>query len=211
MSYIDKSEEEIIEGCKKHDREAQKCLYKLYCTKMNAISFRYTGSYEDAKDVVHDSFLHVFNKISLYKGIGSLEGWIRKIVVNKSIDFVNKKNKLRVNLAEEEQMVLNDSTTYKEYDNDQEAGDLGSIYSSGLKEEDILEAIDQLKESYRVIFNLCIIDNFSHKEVAEQLGITEETSRIRLKRARTALQVILLEMIGKKKRHSLTDLNNEKR
>lgn len=211
MSYIDKTEEQIVEGCKKHNREAQKCLYKMYCTKMNAISFRYTASFEDAKDIVHDSFIHVYDKISQFKETGSLEGWIRKIVVNKSLDFINRKNKLRVNMALEEQMVLNDSVTYKEYDSDDGSIDLSPVYSSGLTKEDILASVDQLKESYKIIFILCVIDNFSHKEVADKLGITEESSRVRLKRARTALQSLLMDVVEKKKKYSITDQNNEKR
>ncbi len=210
MSNIEKSEIEIIKGCKTFNREAQKSLYKLYYGKMNAISFRYTGSYDDAKDIVHDSFVIVFEKIAGYTGSGSLEGWIRKIVVNKSIDFLNKKNKLYVKVSEQEQQILNDHNSNSEYSNNKEGDELDSIYSSGLTKEEIMDAIDLLKDNYRVVFNLSVIDGYSHKNIAETLNITEELSRIRLKRARVALQAILLEAAKAKKINKITNQTHAK-
>jgi RNA polymerase sigma factor (sigma-70 family) len=196
MSYKEKSEAEIIEGCKKSDREAQKSLYKLYYGKMNGVSFRYTNSYNDAKDIVHDSFILVFEKIVNYKGEGSLEGWIRKIVVNKSIDFLNKKNKLHLRITEAEEKILNNSFSQEQYENDSDR--LSLIYNSGFTKEEILQAIDILKDNYKIVFNLNIMEGYSHKEIAEMLSIKEELSRIRLKRARTALQAILIDLAYKK-------------
>jgi RNA polymerase sigma factor (sigma-70 family) len=200
MSYIEKSEAEIIEGCKKSDREAQKSLYKLYYGKMNGVSFRYTNSYDDAKDIVHDSFILVFEKIIKYNGTGSLEGWIRRIVINKSLDFLNKRNRLYSQTTETEQKILNDSLSNNEYKNNSESEQLDSVYSSGFRQEEILDAIDLLKDTYRIVFHLSIVEGFSHKEISETLKIKEELSRIRLKRARAALQSILIDLADKKRK-----------
>jgi len=191
------SEAEIVIGCQKQKKEAQKEVYSLYFRKMSAVSYRYTNSYDDAKDIVHDSFVLVFDKIEKFKGDGSLEGWIRRIVVNKSIDFIKKKNKQRVTISEEEQQVLTDSVSQNEYYT-KEAEEVGSIYTSGLTKTDIEAAIDMLRDSYKLVINMSILDSFTHKEIAEKLSITEELSRIRLKRARAALQAILIDEVKRK-------------
>ncbi len=191
------TEAEIIIGCQKQQREAQRVLYSLYFKKMSAVSYRYTNSYDDAKDIVHDSFVQVFDKIETFKGEGSLEGWIRRIVVNKSINFITKKNKHRVRISEEEQQVLNDSAAQNDY-YEQESEETSLLYTT-LTKEDIGWAIDSLKDSYKLVVNMSIIDNFSHKEIAEKLNITEELSRNRLKRARAVLQSILIGEVKRKK------------
>ena len=210
MSYIGKSESEIIEGCKKEDREAQNALYRLFYGKMNAASYRYTGSYDDSKDIVHDTFIHVFKKINSFNGNGSIEGWIRRIVVNRTVDFMTKKNKRHVKVSEEENTILKNKHDYNEYKNDLSNQDaVESIYTAGLTKEEIKSAIDLLKEEYKVVFNLNVVDGFSHKNISEVLTISEELSRIRLKRARVALQSILIGMAEKKKKQNLTNYPNE--
>jgi RNA polymerase sigma factor (sigma-70 family) len=199
MPYTGKSEKEIIEGCKRKDRDAQNCLYKNFYGKMNAASYRYTGSFDDAKDIVHDSFIQVFDKISSFDGSGPIEGWIRRIVVNKSIDFLNKKNKLLVNISEEEGKILNDKhALYLEQTNTDDIYNyVDLIYNSGITKDDILKAVSLIKDDYKVIFNLSVLDGYSHKTIAETLNISEESSRIRLKRARTAIQKVLIERMNK--------------
>src|SRR5688572_11844505 len=85
------SEEEIIHGCKQYNKAAQMALYKKHVGKMNAVCYRYVNSYDDAKDIVQDGFIKVFSSLSKYKGEGSLEGWIRRIMVNTALDFLKKK------------------------------------------------------------------------------------------------------------------------
>ncbi|HVD98078.1 MAG TPA: RNA polymerase sigma factor [Cytophagaceae bacterium] len=196
MSYS--VESEIIDGCKKDDRSAQKALYDRFCKKMNAVSYRYTGSYDDAKDIVHDSFVKIFQKISSYSGEGSLEGWIRRIVVNHSINFINKKNKHLIKANEEEQKILNDTVALTEYSTNE--SELDSIYDADLTKEEIIQAINSLKDSYKIIFNLYVIDSLSHKEISELLNIKEELSRIRLQRARKVLQSILIGVVNSKRK-----------
>jgi RNA polymerase sigma factor (sigma-70 family) len=202
MPYTGKSEKEIIEGCKRKDRDAQNCLYKSFYGKMNAASYRYTGSFDDAKDIVHDSFIQVFDKILSFDGSGPIESWIRRIVINKSIDFLNKKNKFLVNISEEEGIILNDKyAVYLEQSNAEDIySDVDLIYYSGITKDDILKAVSLIKDDYKVIFNLSVLDGYSHKTIAETLNISEESSRIRLKRARTAIQKILIESIKNKNR-----------
>jgi len=205
MSYKGNSETEIIEGCKKKVREAQNALYKLYYGKLNAISYRYLSSFDDAKDIVHDSFIHAFEKITSFEGNGSIEGWLRRIVVNKSIDFLNRRNKHFINVNEEEERILNDKySAYLDNSNTEESNlSLESIYSSGLTHEDIINAVNLLKDSYKVIFNLSVIDGYSHKNISEVLGISEESSRVRLKRGRMVLQAILIDIAKKKRNDNL--------
>jgi len=200
MSSIYKTEAEIIAGCKANNRDAQKTLYKNYIGIMNAVSYRYTKSYDDAKDIVHDSFMIIFEKISTFSGTGSLAGWIRKIVVNRSIDFIKKNRNQSFGTSEIDTDNQYNNISYSNYEeeaqNDSSDYDISALH---LNKEDILEGINQLQENYRIVFNLFVIDGYSHKSIAETLQISEETSRMRLKRSRSTLQRILLEMVHKTK------------
>ncbi len=208
MSYIGKSEAEIIEGCKKENRDAQNALYSLFYGKMNAASYKYTKSFDDSKDIVHDSFILIFKKINSFKGTGSVEGWIKRIVVNKTLDFNSKKGKQYIKVSEDENQILKSKHAYKEYQNDlTNQEEVDSIYTAGLTKEEIMSAIDLLKEEHKVVFNLSVIDGFSHKDISEVLKISEELSRIRLKRGRTSLQSILIEMADKKKQNISNQTN----
>jgi RNA polymerase sigma factor (sigma-70 family) len=201
MSSIYKTEADILAGCKANKREAQKALYKNYVSAMNAVSYRYTKSFDDAKDIVHDSFLAVFDKIHTYSGSGSLGGWIRKIVVNKSLNFIKSKQKT-VDFSQEESGIsysdMEMSASYIQSEDEHSDSDF-EISAMHLTKEDILEGINKLNDNHRIIFNLFVIDGYSHKSISETLQISEETSRVRLKRSREALQKILLEMVHKTK------------
>lgn len=170
----------------------------LFYGKMTAISYRYTGSFATSKDIVHDSFILIFDKISTYSGEGSIEGWVRKVVVNKTIDYLRKKKKLEFVSSDEEKYILEN---YQEEPIEEQSG-VEWLVSSGIGQKEILNAIDMLKESYKVVFNLFAIDGYSHKQISEMLSISEELSRIRLKRARAILQTLLTELVK--------DLENKK-
>jgi RNA polymerase sigma factor (sigma-70 family) len=201
MSSIYKTEAEIIAGCKANNRDAQKALYKSYIGIMNAVCYRYTKSYDDAKDIVHDSFMIIFEKIGTFSGSGSLGGWIRKIVVNNSIDYIKRNKTQSLELSDNEyenQYNTSAYSNYTEVENNNTPSDY-DITALNLSKEEILEGISLLQENYRIVFNMFVIDGYSHKSIAETLQISEETSRIRLKRSRSILQKLLLEMAQKTK------------
>ena len=165
---------ELIAGCKRGDRNAQRQLYERYASLMYPICVRYLGR-EDAKDILQEGFLTVFDKIGSYKGEGSFEGWMRKIFVNASLMHLRKADVLR---------------RTEEIDGPQESAeavtDYGVLEHIGSRE--ILDLIADLPAGLRNVFNLFVLDGYSHAEVAEVLGITEASSRSQVSRARTLLQ-----------------------
>lgn len=173
---------EFITGCLRNDRKSQEQLFKLYYGKMLGVCMRYTNDRDTAQEIVQDSFIKVFEKLSLFDHSGSFEGWIRRIVVNTAIDSIRKSKK---------DPFLTDN------DNDFKLGGIDpmaeseELHLTDLKAEIIMEAIQQLSPSYRTVFNLYVIDNYSHKEIAETLGISEGTSKSNLSKARYNIQKIV--------------------
>lgn len=170
-------EAELIEACRRHNRSAQKALFDSMAPKMLSVSRRYVRDRMEAEDVLVISFTKVFERIGQFKGDGSFEGWVRRIVVNESLSFL-RKNKMM----------------YLETDLESAERETGSILDTGLEAEDLLKLIQELPAGYRMVFNLYAIDGYSHKEIAEQIGITESTSKSQLSRARTHLQARLVSM-----------------
>ena len=175
---IHRSEEEVlIRRCRKRDGQAQKEMYDKYAPKMLAICVRYIREADQAEDVMISAFVKIFDRIDQYKGEGSFEGWIRRIMVNESLTYI-RKNK---------SMYLEVDIEYADRE-----PDYGNL-DSQLQAEDLLKLIQQLPVGYRTVFNLYAIEGYSHKEIAEQLDISENTSKSQLSRARTLLQKQLLE------------------
>jgi len=174
------ADHELIEGCKKHDRHAQRFLYDYFAPKMHALCCRYIKDKMEAEDVLVTSFTKIFDRISQFKNEGSFEGWIRRIVVNESLTYLRRNKSMYLEM-------------------DIEAADREPDYErldSQLEADDLLKLIAELPAGYRIVFNLYAIDGYSHKEIAEQLGINENTSKSQLSRARVALQKALLELEG---------------
>lgn len=170
-------EEELIRKCRKQNGQAQKAIYDRYAPKMLTICIRYIHDADQAEDVMISAFVKIFERIEQYKGEGSFEGWIRRIMVNESLTFIrrNKSMYLEVDI--------------EHADREPNYGTL----DSALQAEDLLKLIRQLPVGYRTVFNLYAVEGYSHKEIAEQLGISENTSKSQLSRARTLLQKQLLE------------------
>ena len=171
-------EMELVEGCRRNDRVAQKALYDLIAPKMLGVCCRYVKDSMEAEDILVKSFMKVFERLDQFKSEGSFEGWIRKIVVNESLTYLRKNKNM-----------------YLETDieiADREA-DVQSLETE-LEAADLLKLVAELPTGYRMVFNLYAIDGFSHKEIAGQLGITESTSKSQLSRARLHLQARLLEI-----------------
>ena len=172
------SEQEMIEGCKKGNRQAQKLLYNHFSGKMYALCCRYVKDKMEAEDVLVTSFTKILERIGQYKGDGSFEGWIRRIMVNESLSYLRRNKNMYLEADIE---AADHEPNYERLD-------------SQLEAQDLLKLISELPSGYRIVFNLYAIDGYSHKEIGEQLGINESTSKSQLSRARSLLQKRLLEL-----------------
>ncbi len=170
------TEKEIIEGCLKRKRRAQKVLFEKYHASLMGICMRYSKSKSEAEDVLLMGFTRILKKINTYSGKGSFEGWMKRIVVNIAIDNYRHSNKYYFHESIEETHV---NLEFAEYIPD------------NLAVEEILKTIQSLPNGYRIVFNLFAIEGYSHKEIAEKLGITESTSKTQFLKARKKLQLLL--------------------
>ena len=171
-------ETDLIDGCRRNNRAAQKALYDRMAGKMMAVCCRYVKDRMEAEDILVTSFTKVFERIDQFKGDGSFEGWVRRIVVNESLSYL-RKNKT---------MYLETDLENADREGSQQALD------TDLEAEDLLRMIAELPPGYKMVFNLYAIDGFSHQEIAEQIGITESTSKSQLSRARMHLQAKLQKL-----------------
>lgn len=173
---LKKEETDLISACIQKERWAQKKLYESHYGKMMGVCLRYANSKDDAQDILHEGFIKVFKNLAKYQVGTSLNAWIRRIMVNTSIDFYRKSVRKRTEDIEQ---------AYDLSVNDADA-------ISQMTEEEILKSVQTLSPAYRTVFNLYVIEGFSHKEIADQLGITESTSRSNLVKARTKLKAIMI-------------------
>ncbi len=175
--------ESIIEGCKKNEQSSQKRLYELYAKQMTAVCFRYTDDYDTARDLMHDGFIKTFANIGNYRGEGSFEGWLRRIFVNISLDYIRQEiKKVEIDKVE---FMLNHS------DDDDDWDFVGSIDA-----DTIFEAIKQLPEVGRTIFNMFNLDGYSIKEICQELNMTSEAVRSQHSRAKDKLRSILKKKLN---------------
>lgn len=163
--------EHLVAGCKQGDRKAQEALYKQLSAKMMGVCMRYAANSTDAEDILQMGFIKMFQKISDFKNEGSFEGWVRRIMVNTAIELY-RKNVRSLHTVELEGVVVVDTTN--------------SL--SQLAVKDLMHLVQNLPDGYRMVFNLYAIEGYSHKEIAEQLGISEGGSKSQLSRARIYLQ-----------------------
>ncbi len=169
------SEEQFIEACANYESWAQKILYEEHYSIMFPLCCRYAIDEEQALDILHDGFIKVFKNISRYKIGTSLVAWIRTIMVNTAIDQYRKNTKRRVD----------------DLDAAYGISDVTPDVVSEMSAKDLLSCLQQLTPAYRAVFNLYVIEGFSHKEIAGKLNITESTSRSNLVKARTKLKAII--------------------
>ena len=168
-------EKDFITACVNKERWAQKKLYEDHYSVMMGVCLRYSNNRDDALDILHEGFLKVFNHISKYHPGTSITAWIRRIMINTSIDFYRKSIRRRTEDIE---------NAYYVNDNDADAVSMCS-------EKEILIIVQKLSPAYRAVFNLYVIEGYSHKEIANVLGITESTSRSNLVKARLKLKNML--------------------
>ena len=170
------SEEQIIEGCKGGDAAAQRELYERYAATMMGICCRYVRERSVAEDLLHDGFITVFTKVREFRGEGSFEGWCKRIFVNTALGFLRRNNPV----YETEQI--------------ETVGGIDSGETDALERmsaDDVMQAIGSLPDGYRTILNLYAVEGYSHKEIGEMLGISENTSRSQYFRARGRLIELL--------------------
>lgn len=166
------SVDDLLEGCRRSDRRTQELLYKLLASKMLGVCMRYAKDRFEAEDMLQTGFVKVFQKVNEFRGDGSFEGWIRRIMVNTAIETY-RKNQRMMNLVDIEEV----------YDAPQVTFDMNR-----LEVDDLMNLIQQLSSGYKLVFNLYAIEGYSHKEIADQLGITEGASKSQLSRARAILR-----------------------
>lgn len=166
---------QLIEGCKRQDRKSQQIVYEQYGRVMYGICLRYSSDAESAQDLLHDGFMKVFSSIGSFEGKGSFEGWMKRIFVNLALENI-RKDKLKKQFTED---IENLPENIPEEDD-------ANVES--LSEAELLNMIRELPPGYRSVFNLYAIENYSHKEISEALGIAEGTSRSQYIRARLFLQ-----------------------
>jgi RNA polymerase sigma-70 factor (ECF subfamily) len=169
------SESDLIKGCIEGNPEMQKLLYDLYSSKMYGVCLRYAENAEDANDVMQEGFIKVYRSLPKFRAEGSFEGWIRRIFVNTSIEHYRKKTK-KYNITEVQENTIEDN-------------ELSALDSLATK--DILNIINELSPGYKQVFNLHVVEGYSHKEIADILGITEGTSKSQLARAKGVLKKII--------------------
>jgi len=180
MLRINKSptEEELLEGCRKGKASSQRKLYDRLSPKMLGVCLRYIKDKEEAEHVMIGGIVKVFEKMDQFKGDGSFEGWVRRIVVNDCLMYIRKHRNMSLETDIDE--VYDDPNL--------------NVMEDQLDEKDLLKMINELPVGYRTVFNLYAIEGYSHAEIAKQLGINENTSKSQLSRARKWLQVRLLEI-----------------
>ena len=176
----------ILEGCKRGDSDCQKLLFDKFFGKILSICRRYLTDDEEAKDVTQESFILMFNKLEAYKGEGSFEGWLRRIVVNKAIDTFRKKKVKTYSIDEHDWSDVKDTT-----DSEDE-----SIYNV-IKPDVVIEHIQNLSPQYKTIFNLHVVEGYTHQQISDELKISVGTSKSNLSKARARLKMSLTKYLKK--------------
>ncbi len=172
------TEDELIDKCLRGDHRAQKALFDKFSGKMMSVCMRYAAEREQAEDVLQDGFVKIFGHLSKFKREGSFEGWIRRTMVNTSLDSLRKKRAVTIDtdISEAEYLAGTDEKS------------LGK-----LRLEELMKLIHEMPTGYRTVFNMYAIEGYSHREIADELGITESTSKTQFRKARTYLMNIIGE------------------
>ncbi len=166
------TESDLISGCIDGNRRMQEELYRRFSPRMYAVCLRYAGSSDEAEDILQEGFIKIFKKLDSFRGEGSFEGWIRRIFVNTAIEHFRRKRYLQPVTEKEENTIEGK----------------GISVLDDLAEKDILDLVRQLSPGYRTVFNMYVVEGYTHKEIGDILGISEGTSKSQLSRAKVILQ-----------------------
>jgi len=168
----------VVEKCKANDRAAQLQLYRKYCDGMFVVANRFVKNADDAEDVLQESFIKAFQKIHQYKGDVTFGAWLKRIVVNKSIDFLKSK-KDKVSIDEQDMQVVAEDDNWN--------------VSAVISIDEVRLAIDQLQEKYKYVVLMFLVEGYDHQEIAEVLNISSSACRTRLSRGKNQLKELLKE------------------
>ncbi len=185
MSQIDKK---ILEGCKNGKRHAQNQLYSKYAPSMLGICLRYAKSRDEAEDMMQEGFIKIFTNIDGFRGDGSFEGWMKRIMINTAITYYKK------NLKHQYHTDIDEIDEKHSTDEDQD----NAIEEVNIPREKLMELIQGLPEGYRMVFNLYVFEQYSHKDIADLLGVSVNTSKSQLSKARRLLISRITEITGTK-------------
>lgn len=172
------TEYEIIKGCIRQDIRCQRMLFEQLAGKMLTVCLRYANDNMEAEDMLQDGFIRVYNNLHQFKFEGSFEGWVRRVIVNCALKHLQKKR-----------IIFNEIT-----ENTNDTPRLESYAYANMGEDELLKLISQLPDGYRMVFNLNVIEGYSHEEIGNLLNIQASTSRSQLVKARKMLQYQILQM-----------------
>ncbi len=182
--------EKIISRCKQYNKKAQAYIFKKYAGTLLGICLRYIKDRAKAEDVMQDAFVTIFSKINQYKGTGSFEGWMKRITLNTAL----------IQLRKDKKEIISDNFDYFETDDkpeqkkDLNPKDMQSVIEHAkFERHEIIETMNEMPVGFRTVFNLYVVEGMMHKEIAEELGISEGTSKSQLLRARTKLKELLYQ------------------
>lgn len=179
LSNYNVSENDLINGSLAGDRRIQELLYQRFAPKMYAVCLRYANNSDDAQDLLQEGFIKVFRNLDKFRKEGSFEGWVRRVFVNTAIEHYRRKVTLNT-IGEKEERTIEDG---------------GWNVLDHLAERDIIQLIQELSPGYRSVFNMYVIEGYSHKEIADILEISEGTSKSQLARAKAILQKKVQEFL----------------
>ena len=173
------TEDELIEACIKNNARAQKTLFEMYSPRLMGVCLRYAQNQDEANDMLQDGFIKIFQKLKSYSGVGSFGGWVHRTMTNTCLDAIrkNKKYKFSVEIEKAEGEVNVDESALSE-----------------IRTQELLKLIQKLPDGYRIVFNMFAIEGYGHKEIAERLGVTENTSKSQYRKARLWLQKEIIEL-----------------
>jgi len=161
---------ELIRNCQKNDRKAQEQLYRLFVNKLFTVCLKYSRNYEEAQDNLQEGFIIIFNKINQFNFKGSFEGWAKRVIINHTLQQYRQVSFLEVlneNIPDEIEIEIENESVSMDF---------------------LMKIIQELPDRYRLVFNLYVLDGYTHKEIATMLDINEGTSKSNLARARIILK-----------------------
>jgi RNA polymerase sigma factor (sigma-70 family) len=179
--------EKLIKKCKQGDVKSQSEVYQLFAGKLFALCLKYSRNYQEAQDNLQDGFITIFKKMDQFQFKGSFEGWLKRIVVNTALQKYREKNVL--NLISDE---IPDEVEVE-------------VDETGLSLEYLLSIIQELPNRYRLVFNMYVLDGYSHREIAEMLKISEGTSKSNLSRARQILKKKVEQNVLDEKKNKVSE------
>lgn len=167
---------ELVERCKANDRKAQMALYKQYCEGMFCVAMRFVRKSDEAEDLVQEAFIRAFKKIDQFRGEVTFGAWLKRIVVNKCLDYLKAKRERTVDLEETSLQIAEEPNWTVEYP---------------VSVDDVISAMEKLQDKYREVLQLYLLEGYDHEEITEILGLSATASRTRLMRGKEQLRALL--------------------